>query len=122
MAGLRWQSSPEKVWPAGGQAYARAIRAGLHAIAQKWAAILENEMRQQAPWTDRTGNARQSLYARVDPPTAIEIFDVIELVLAHGVEYGVYLELKNQGRFAIVNPTIDRAAPRIWDDVRRMLS
>lgn len=122
MAGFVWQQAPQAVWPKGAEAYARAARAGIHAVAQKWAAILQTEMRNQAPWTDRTGNARQGLYTEVQPPTAAQVTGMIELILRHGVEYGEFLELRNSGRFAIINPTLDTAAPRIWADIRRLFA
>ena len=118
MAGLKWQQPPNKVWPAGADAYVLAVRRGVHGVCQKWAAILETEMKQNAPWQDKSSNARQTLYTAVEPPTAAQIADMIELILSHGVTYGIFLELKNAGKFAIINPTLDQAAPRIWADIR----
>jgi len=79
-------------------------------------------MKANAPWVDRTGAARQSLRAEVEPPTAAQVQQMVELILAHGVEYGVFLELKNAGAFAIINPTLDAAAPKIWADIRRLFT
>jgi hypothetical protein len=122
MAGFKWTTPPLAVWPQGAEAYIVAVRRGVHGVAMKWAAILSNEMKQNAPWTDRSGAARQTLYTEVQPPTPAQVTDMIELMLWHGVDHGVFLELKNAGRFAIINPTLDQAAPRVWADVVRLFT
>jgi hypothetical protein len=57
-------------------------------------------MKNYAPWTDRTGNARSGLHAQ-------EHFgpNVAELVLAHSVSYGIWLETRWNGRYAVLWPT-----------------
>ena len=115
--GLTWQRPPSQAWPAMAQAYADAIERGIFAIAQRWAPEIEAWMKANAPWTDRTSNARQGLYAKPEH----FVREMVEIILAHGVEYGQYLELSNAGRFAIVNPAIDRFGPLVWQDVVRML-
>ena len=122
MAGLRWTVPPQTAWPALAANYRQAIERGVHAIAQRWAPEIENYMKSNAPWTDRTGNARGALYSKVEPPTPAQIRGMIEIWLGHGMDYGIFLELRNAGRYAIVNPALDYFAPRIWADVRRMLS
>lgn len=122
MAGFKWSAAPDKVWPAGAEAYARAVRAGVHGVALKWSAILTNELKQNAPWSDKTGNARQGLYSAVEPPTPAQVTGLIELIISHGaaVDYSIFLELANAGRFAIIGPTLDAAAPRVWADIRSL--
>jgi hypothetical protein len=44
------------------------------------------------------------------------------IAFGHGVDYGIFLELANAGRFAIVNPALDFFAPKIWADVRRLIN
>jgi hypothetical protein len=65
-------------------------------------------MRTNAPWTDRTGNARSGLHAfvQIDGHT-------VTLVLSHRVNYGIWLEVANSGRYAIVTPAI-RLFGRAW--------
>lgn len=118
MAGLRWQVHPAQAWPALALTYQQRIEAGIVAIAQRWAPEIENYMKSQAPWTDRTGNARQGLHTEVHHVVG----SMVEIVLAHGVHYGIWLEIRHGGAYAIVNPALDHFAPRIWADVRRMLS
>lgn len=64
-----------------------------------------------APWTDRTGAARSSLNARV----YTDGFEVI-LEFAHGVDYGEWLELIQDGNFAIIMPTLEAVGPEIMRD------
>lgn len=64
---------------------------------------LQNYARKNARWTDRTGQARQRL--RGD---SLVTTNGYRLRLAHGVNYGVYLELAHEKRFAIIQETINK--------------
>ncbi|QGJ90058.1 hypothetical protein HWC80_gp017 [Mycobacterium phage Indlulamithi] len=57
-----------------------------------------------APWTDRTGNARAGIHGDVKVINQGEAF---ELLLAHTVYYGIWLEVRFSGRYAILMPTIN---------------
>lgn len=67
MAGLTitWRPGPEAI-AAAILAKAAETRAGIEALAASHAARGEATMKQNAPWTDRTGNARQGLWGRSD--------------------------------------------------------
>lgn len=67
----------------------------------------ERMMKTGAPWTDRTGNARSSLFTKAE----IEPMRSYGFVLGHGVSYGIWLEVRFSGRFATVIPTIQREGP-----------
>lgn len=62
---------------------------------------LQNYMRSNANWTDRTGRARQTLTG-----TGYKDGNDYVVKLAHGVSYGVFLELAHEKKYAIVRPTI----------------
>ena len=64
---------------------------------------------ENAPWQDRTGEARGGLNAVVE-----EGSDEIYLVLFHTAEHGYWLELIQSGRFAIIMPTLEALAPEIF--------
>lgn len=115
-SGFVWKTPPSAVFPLGAVAYIEAVRKGIKAIVQKYAPEVQNWMRANAGWTDRTGNARQALHTEVEALT-----DQIALYLAHGMTYGVHLELRNSGRYAIIGPALDEFAPKIWADVSRMM-
>lgn len=60
-------------------------------------------MQENAPWEDNTGMARDKLRA---DPVHDEREQTSTVYLAHGVDYGGYLETVNSGEFAILLPTI----------------
>ena len=62
---------------------------------------LQGYMRTNRPWTDRTGEAKRRLSAEVESGNG-----EVTIVLSHGVSYGVWLELSNEKRYAIIAPTI----------------
>lgn len=128
MAGLKWQEPPEKVWPQGADAYVRAVRAGVHGVCQRWVPEIENWMKANRPWQDRTANAAQSLYSAVEPPSAAQVVDAIEVIMSHGVIYGWYLEgfkpdatpMLRGPEYAVVLPALDHFGPLIWRDIRAL--
>jgi hypothetical protein len=84
------------------------VEAGLARVLASAAAEGEARMKSGAPWTDRTGAARSSLSgdSQVGGGQAV-------VTLSHGVYYGIWLEVSNQGRYAIVRPTVPRVAAGI---------
>jgi len=70
-----------------------------------------DEARTRAPWEDRTGDARAGIQAQA----AEDNGDVV-LTLFHTVEYGLWLEVIQNGRFAIILPTLEQQAPRIMGE------
>lgn len=76
------------------------------------------KMKKNRPWTDRTGMAKATLSARVSQPEET----LIRITLAHGVEYGIWLELAHGKKYAIVAPTVREEGPRIISDMQGLLS
>jgi hypothetical protein len=66
------------------------------------AARAESMMRENAPWTDRTGNARAGLKAEHKAVPMVSH----ELILFHSMPYGIWLEVRWSGRYAIIGPTM----------------
>lgn len=62
-------------------------------------------MKATAPWTDRTGAARAGLHT-----DSSHSGDRFELVLAHAVRYGIWLEVANSGRYQVILPSLRAAA------------
>lgn len=81
----------------------RRSKAAILAITDAYGQTLEDYMRRNRPWTDRTGAAKARLNHSVEPNWAA---DKVKIKLAHGVYYGVYLEFAMGKRFAIIYPTI----------------
>ena len=92
--------------------WAERRRVAIVALAQDWAGTLEARAKKNAPWKDRTSNARNGLFGEAE----ISGFwrDEVLIKLAHSVEYGVFLELANDGKYAILKPTLDAAIPEIY--------
>lgn len=78
---------------------------------------VENHMKQNAPWHDQTGNARQGLRA--------EAFDLggdeKGIILYGQVPYQIWLELKNSGEYAIILPTIEVMGPEVMSGLEGIL-
>lgn len=73
-----------------------------------------------APWRDRTGNARNGLSLDVEWEPMVRH----AIVLFHRVTYGVFLETRWAGRFAIIIPTVRKYGPetmRLLDKLFRKL-
>lgn len=79
---------------------------------------LQAKMKQDRPWTDRTGMAKATLNAKVSRPDD----NTIRITLAHGVDYGISLELEHNKRYAIVGPTVRQEGPHIVSDLRGLMS
>lgn len=82
------------------------------------ASEIESKMKQNRPWTDRTGMAKALLTAKVSQPNN----NTVRIMLAHGVDYGIWLELANEKNYAIIAPTIDEESPRIVADLDDLMS
>lgn len=82
------------------------------------ASEIESKMKQNRPWTDRTGMAKATLNVKVSQPSET----VVRMTLAHGVEYGIWLELAHEKNYAIVAPTVREEGPRVVKDLNNLMS
>jgi hypothetical protein len=64
-----------------------------------------------APWADRTGMAREGLETEV-----YEEAGEIYLELYHTVDYGQWLETIQNGAYAIIMPTLEMYAERVFNE------
>jgi hypothetical protein len=80
------------------------------------AAKSETRMRTTAPWTDRTTNARNGLFAKV---YEIDV-DSWLLLLSHSVDYGIWLEVINNGEYAAVRPEFLQANREVMRRLSRL--
>ena len=78
---------------------------------------LQAKMKLNRPWTDRTGMAKTMLNAKVSRPNS----DTIRITLAHGVDYGIWLELAHGKNYAIIAPTIRDEGPRVVEDLNNLM-
>lgn len=77
---------------------------------------LQNYARNKAPWTDRTGHARQRLTG-----TSSRISSGYRITLAHGVNYGIWLELAHEKKYAIIQPTILVNSSEVMTGLNKLL-
>lgn len=85
---------------------------------------LENYMKQNHPWENRTGEAERGLSANFyeDNLTGNDQIPVIMgISLEHGVYYGMYLELAMETRFAILEPTARLKGPEVFNSMQGLL-
>ena len=82
------------------------------------AAELQSKMQMNRPWTDRTGMAKATLSAKVSQPSK----SLVRITLAHGVDYGIWLELANGKKYAIIAPTVQEEGPRIVEDMQDLMN
>lgn len=97
------------------QAWEQRLRASLKALGDQYGSQMEAHAKPNAPWTDRTGHARGGLFGE-----AKEFADKLRTRISHTEEYGVYLELCNSGKYAILEPTAKKFAPDFFRDAERV--
>lgn len=74
----------------------------------------EEYMKSNAPWTDRTGNARNGLKAEPFGNAQDQTFGI---VMFHQVPYGLWLEVKHSGEYAIITPTVQAFGPEVMKQI-----
>ena len=87
--------------------FGTAIMDGLKEHLTELADEIEEYAQENAPWQDRTGDARRGLKSQL-----IIRGDYFEIDLGHSVYYGYFLENYNGGEYAIIAPTLRLFAPQ----------
>lgn len=93
------------------------VMAAVKMLASTNASRLESYMKRQRPWTDRTGRAKQGLNASVSQPND----HTVRITLAHGVDYGKWLELAHGKKYAIIKPTLNGEGQQVYKDFQNLL-
>lgn len=103
----------------GAEQYLARLQTAVAALGDYFASRIQTDMRQNAPWEDRTGNARSGLFS-ISERMAV---DVVRIWLSHGhtVDYGKWLELANAGKYAIIVPTFQQYMPEIEQALQRLV-
>jgi hypothetical protein len=78
------------------------IDAAVRLYAEQGALKLQNFARENRRWTDRTGHAKQRLTSYVG-----KISNGYRITLAHGVDYGLWLELANEKKYSIIPQALE---------------
>lgn len=87
------------------------------AATKRQSLLTQNYARRNAPWTDRTGNARNGLFtiAASDQRTH-------RIILFHSVPYGVFLEIRWSGRNEIIRPSIQAGGEQFMKTLGRLFA
>jgi hypothetical protein len=64
---------------------------------------LDNYAKKNAPWKNHSGRARLGLHSYTEKTPF-----GYRLIIAHGVDYGIWLELAHEKKYAILNETIQQ--------------
>lgn len=97
--------------------YGDKLMAGLMMYADTKAISLESIMKRNRSWVDRTGTAKATLNAK-----ATQVDDnVARITLSHGVEYGIWLEMAHEKKYAIIKPTLDSESPKVMDGLASIM-
>lgn len=110
---LRWTKHPRGIATTI-TTKANNVRRGTSEVASSVAAEAEERMKRDAPWQDRTGEARAGLYAEVT-----KTGDVSQVELGTRAPHGPFLEL-GTSRMAprpIIGPTMDAMATEAVEEL-----
>lgn len=92
------------------------LNRGISALMLSNAPKVQDYARAHAKWTDRTGNARQGLFAQYSGEGGVHQID-----LYHTVSYGIWLEVRWAGKYAVIVPTIEAEGQRIMSQMSGLL-
>lgn len=95
-----------------------AIDAAVDLVFDRYETEAETYARTNAPWTDRTGNARQGLFAQHDSEPMVKH----ELTVYGTMPYTFWLEVKWSGKYAIIGPTLLNLASPMAADLAAAVS
>lgn len=74
-----------------------------------WLYMTENH-----PWVNRTGDAEAALTAE-----AVRLAEhIVSIYAAHGVDYGIWLEIRWGGKWGIIPEALQYAYPRIMRELQ----
>lgn len=97
-------------------AFPPKLNAAVAAVMQYHESTVQDAARDGAPWTDRTSNARNGLFAR-----AYSTLRSHGIVLYHTMPYGIWLEVRWGGKYRIIVPTIQRQGVVVMNTLRGLL-
>lgn len=117
--GIRWVRPPSQL-AAAVDRYGDRVREAIAAVAQYAATEMQNQAKNDASWTDRTGNARTGIFGTSEADWANH---VVTIYLSHGavIDYGVWLELANTGRYAVIMRTMESRYDEVMNRIKAVL-
>lgn len=98
------------------KAVEKKVKAAIGVYADTAAKTMEGYAKENAKWTDRTGNARNSILGEFGWKGNKAV-----ITLSGNMEYSVYLELANGKKYAILSPTIQKYSTEILRGYQRLV-
>ncbi len=98
------------------EVFSQRIQASAKDVMEYMMTYCEGKAKHNAPWTDRTGNARNSITGTILEDDLKNGRVVGALYI--GMDYGLYLELSNQGKYAIIGPTLIQERPMLLRTIK----
>lgn len=77
----------------------------------------QNYAKTHKRWINRTGHAQQRLTGYVETKG-----DKTNVCIAHGVDYGIYLELDHERRYAILEETVQQCGTEVLEGFSNLMS
>jgi hypothetical protein len=101
-----------KMW-----AWATEKKIALEALSKVTSVNAVNYAKTNKKWKDITGNARASLHGDFywESPTILKVY------VAHGMEYGVWLELAMDRHYAILEEAINKNSQSFFEGIKRIM-
>lgn len=91
------------------------LKTQLQVLSQATGQKIQEYAQENAPWTDRTGDARQRLKYNSEINE-----NGLTISIFHQMEYGIYLELCNNEKYAILKNSRDAMLPEFLDAVKHI--
>ena len=119
-AGIRWSTPPSELATAV-ERYGDRVLVAVAAVAQRVATEMQNQAKADAPWTDRTGNARTGIFGTSEADFAAH---VVTIYLSHGatIDYGIWLELAHSGTYGVIMRTMESHYDSLMDLLREVFA
>ena len=119
-AGIRWTTPPSELATAV-ERYGDRVLVAVAAVAQRVATEMQNQAKADAPWTDRTGNARTGIFGTSEADFAAR---VVTIYLSHGatIDYGIWLELAHSGTYGVIMRTMESHYDSLMDLLREVFA
>lgn len=117
--GLKWTTDTLSINLAKAEGRAHAY---LARTTEYYSLRSESHAKSRAPWTDRSGNARGGLTATPSASIGRGGGGSYSIELFHRVKYGIWLEIRWSGRYAIINPTIAAQGPKFFSTANNVLA
>lgn len=112
MMPARWNVDPDLLFSRNLLVYQGVLLNAVALELEGMSGEIEAWLKANAPWKDDTGEARRQLFCRVLTDS------IVSIEMGHGVSYGLWLELKNSGKYAIIGPALDYWGPKIIQRVK----